>query len=823
MFLTIWSGSQMFVQEILATVLVQQGIGKQLDPVDPRRINGIQQDQPAIIPDWRGFEALDAGGRPKGWDPFRFSATPDHVNPSAYPLPKTAGGSLPPDPITLNGDYWVNSWFRHLNSQGFKSGADGQNFYSTGWSSKINFTLQRPPDEKLLAWVTSDVFSLENDALAVLLGGTRQDTGLQIEVWVEGVTSMLPAGRHGANLAGYGLVHRFLGTGSEQMTSQVWNIPATFRGKNAKIFILDDSRTGHLNFDGFKLIKSSEPSPFVRIDPGVFSKSFSAAAPPIYGWADLHAHPVAHMSSGGHYVWGSLGGRYEAGIAAEEKAYERDMPACDGGGHGANGPENWISKKEKGKTIRDIVYGNFNGNKHQHDKQGYPGFGSWPHRYEPNHQQMHVNWIRRAYEGGQRLMVASVLENQVATYLLETGFRGDSIQRYINPETEVSACVRQANAIKDFARANSAWMGIATTPAEARQLASQNKLIVVLSVETDWLTSVSQLRTLHDNGVRVFTMVHLIDNFIGGAAAYSNLFNSMNGIYNGRLFQLREGKTPADGVTYRFEKAELGELKELASIPTGIEPTSKTNKVFDDEYASLRGHMNAKRLTREGVQAVQYLAQVGDIIDLAHAGQDTITGILNECVNVVPRGELPFPTVWTHGGIRTLGAEGSTERSMQPAQMIRMIASGGTFGIGTSGGTEALLATIRQIRKVSPDGGISLGTDMNGGDLNADPRRFGSNKVTYLNGPSRIPTGARFVQDRPSTSPQSLQRLLTPGGSGRRYWDINKDGLAHYGLIPDYLQDLYNIGATDQEMMCIFRGAEGFVRSWERAYSLRRR
>jgi microsomal dipeptidase-like Zn-dependent dipeptidase len=318
-------------------------------------------------------------------------------------------------------------------------------------------------------------------------------------------------------------------------------------------------------------------------------------------------------------------------------------------------------------------------------------------------------------------------------------------------------------------------------------------------------------------------MVHLVDNFIGGAAAYNNLFNSMNGVYHGRLFRLREGNTPTDGVTYRFDRTKLGELKEALSIPTGIEPTSNTNTVFDTEYASLRGHMNSKTLTPQGAEAVRYLAQVGDVIDLAHAGQDTIEGILTECASVVPRGERPFPSVWTHGGIRTLGAEGSTERSMQPSQMVRMLNSGGTFGIGTSGGTQAVLETIRQIRRVSPDGGISLGTDMNGGDLNADPRG-GSNKVRYMNGPERIPTGIRFVQNSAEfRAGHPLQRTLMPMGSGRRYWNINQDGLAHYGLIPDYLQDLYNIGATDQEMMTIFRGAEGFVRSWERAYSLRRR
>lgn len=48
-------------------------------------------------------------------------------------------------------------------------------------------------------------------------------------------------------------------------------------------------------------------------------------------------------------------------------------------------------------------------------------------------------------------------------------------------------------------------------------------------------------------------------------------------------------------------------------------------------------------------------------------------------------------------------------------------------------------------------------------------------------------------------------------------FDFNIDGLAHYGLLPDLLQDAKNLGATEDEMASLFQGAEAFVAMWERA------
>jgi hypothetical protein len=62
-------------------------------------------------------------------------------------------------------------------------------------------------------------------------------------------------------------------------------------------------------------------------------------------------------------------------------------------------------------------------------------------------------------------------------------------------------------------------------------------------------------------------------------------------------------------------------------------------------------------------------------------------------------------------------------------------------------------------------------------------------------------------------SNEALRRCIT----GNRYWDFNLDGLAHYGLMPDLLQDLKNIGFTKLQLQPLFGSAEDYIQMWEKA------
>jgi hypothetical protein len=50
---------------------------------------------------------------------------------------------------------------------------------------------------------------------------------------------------------------------------------------------------------------------------------------------------------------------------------------------------------------------------------------------------------------------------------------------------------------------------------------------------------------------------------------------------------------------------------------------------------------------------------------------------------------------------------------------------------------------------------------------------------------------------------------------GARDFDYNLDGFAHYGMLPDFLQDLHNIGLEEEHTHSLYYSAEAYVQTWE--------
>jgi len=50
---------------------------------------------------------------------------------------------------------------------------------------------------------------------------------------------------------------------------------------------------------------------------------------------------------------------------------------------------------------------------------------------------------------------------------------------------------------------------------------------------------------------------------------------------------------------------------------------------------------------------------------------------------------------------------------------------------------------------------------------------------------------------------------------GKRDFDYNLDGFAHYGMLPDFLQDLHNIGLQEEHTHSLYHSAEAYVQTWE--------
>jgi hypothetical protein len=100
--------------------------------------------------------------------------------------------------------------------------------------------------------------------------------------------------------------------------------------------------------------------------------------------------------------------------------------------------------------------------------------------------------------------------------------------------------------------------------------------------------------------------------------------------------------------------------------------------------------------------------------------------------------------------------------------------------------------------------GIGYGADMNGFGAQGGPRGADvPNPVTYP-----------FEGFGGVTIDQQV--------SGERVYDINVDGVAHYGLYPDWIEDIQKVAGDDADalMADMVRGPEAYLQTWERALGI---
>ena len=187
-----------------------------------------------------------------------------------------------------------------------------------------------------------------------------------------------------------------------------------------------------------------------QVDPGT----------ELWGFADLHAHLMAHLTFGGNAFWGQV---YDPERTGDE-AMEHAMPSCEpihGGLINVN-PE--IGHPAGG---------------------GWPDFIIWPRFTTLIHQQAYVDWIYRAYQGGLRLITCLAVNNEMlgthSNPKLPTDDKSAIERQVIGMKQMIVDLDRQAGG------PGQSWMQIAYSAEEARAIVKANKLAIVLGVEVDSL------------------------------------------------------------------------------------------------------------------------------------------------------------------------------------------------------------------------------------------------------------------------------------------------------------------------------------------------
>jgi hypothetical protein len=291
----------------------------------------------------------------------------------------------------------------------------------------------------------------------------------------------------------------------------------------------------------------------------------------------------------------------------------------------------------------------------------------------------------------------------------------------------------------------------------------------------------TRLKEVYDLGVRDMELVNKFDNALGGVAGDSGttgvVVNVGNRIETGRFWQMGpcqdahnhdRPQPSAPGVPDRDQLA--GNLLH-ALLPPGTAPL----------YGQ-PPHCNALGLSPLGAHVVTRMMERGMVIDPDH-------------LSVLARQQL-LDVVERRGYSGIV----SSHSWSTPDAIPRILRLGGV--VTPMAGSTTDFAAAWKDTKAQRDPrfywGIGWGADMNGFASQGGPRPGGN--VTY---PFRSFDGHLVDRQR----------------SGQRVYDINVDGMAHYGLFPDWVEDL-RLLAGHEVVDDLARGAEAYLQMWERAVGI---
>lgn len=537
---------------------------------------------------------------------------------------------------------------------------------------------------------------------------------------------------------------------------------------------------------------------------GLNSKGAGAAGEALRGFVDLHTHPMAHLGFGGKLLHGApdVGVLMPAGAIYDPRGVGLSGATCNqapqraataaealGSCYSSHAGHDFV-KNKCGNHVRRLVLNGLEDGKHTnkpHDEDhpgGHPGFARWPRFDDILHQQMWVDWVKRAHQGGLRVMVALAVNSHTLAHGIEAN----------EPRDDRASGDLQIDEMKRFVARHGDWMEIAYSPADLRRIVgTQDKLAVVLGVELDDIGNFSlsrirpgveavraEIRRLHGRGVRYVFPVHVVDNAFAGAAAYEDEFNRANCFHAGAWMALGCA-TPESGIGFKmgagwdvFKTLKLGHCGGTAPVPN-----------------CATGHVNTRGLTAQGRIALDEMMRLGMLVDVDHASERTVEEILAH-TGRHPGGR--YPVVSGHNGLR--GAGGS-EASRTERQYREIAARTGLAGVGW--GDSNARDWLRNARAVATTGvALALGSDINGLVKQPSPR----------------------PECRASPCVRYTAGFPRPASFGKT-WDYNVDGVAHVGLFPDFLRDVEGLGGQSLVRQ-LFDGAEAFARTWERAEAVGR-
>ncbi len=388
------------------------------------------------------------------------------------------------------------------------------------------------------------------------------------------------------------------------------------------------------------------------------------------------------------------------------------------------------------------------------------------------HPAMHISW--RVYGPGltdgkpPRTHRHAFQQTVTADALAASGVRifsaaAMAAEKAKNPDQARALILDQLDYVEAFVAANPDRFVLARSPEEARQaLETTDKMVVVHAIEGGrmLLSGPEDARFWAERGVSLVTVIHLLDDELGGSASNPGLL----------------------GWVLNRDAAR----KRRRDLPRG--------------------------LTERGKAAIVELDRAGILVDLTHMSPEAVQDAL-----AVTR-QHDIPPVVTHGKLWDIHA---SERGFRTPDVIEIYRQGGVFNLALSGTSLNAMGDATPPPGPFCDGSIDsflwYWTTLQAILDHAVPELFGVHDRSALSTDQRTRLATGWASDwnggightRPKHGRRGCDRL--PPGPELPFDTL---GLAHPGLLPDHWQRLEEAGADLDPML---RSAERFLQLWERA------
>ncbi|MEU1230477.1 discoidin domain-containing protein [Streptomyces sp. NPDC005828] len=507
---------------------------------------------------------------------------------------------------------------------------------------------------------------------------------------------------------------------------------------------------------------TSRPAPDSQIN--VTGEPFKGtdAQGKVRGFVDAHNHLMSNEGFGGRMICGATFS--QAGVADALKDCPEHYP--DGSG-----------------ALFEHLTGGDNG---KHDPVGWPTFKDWPANNSLSHQQNYYAWVERAWRGGQRVLVNDLVTNGLICSLLPR-------DRTCDEMTAIRLEARKTYELQDYVDAmyggaGKGWFRIVTSADQARSVIEQGKLAVVLGVETSepfgckQILDIAQcsqadidkgLDELYGLGVRSMFLCHKFDNALCGVRFDSGTTGVAVNI----------GQFLSTGTFWATEKCAGPQHDNPIGLAAAPAPMAEKLPagVSVPSYAS-DAKCNTRGLTRLGEYALKGMIQRGMMLELDHMSVKAA----GRALDILEAEEYPgvisshswMDLDWTERLYRLGGFAASYMHSAQ-----------GFVGEASQ------KAELRKKYGV----GFGYGTDMNG--VGGWPGPVGADAPNAVKYPFKSFDGGSVI-DRQVT--------------GERTWDLNVDGAAHNGMVPDWIEQIRLTPGGPGVVDDLSHGAESYLTTWKR-------